>query len=128
MAQFLNHLHVVLYTFLDALGLDGVAQLLEESHLFHQIVLNMADGEVSLFLCRHKEIGRVKLVGLKSGHALHGDSIQFLDGVYFVIPERDTKNNLTISHSYIDSVALDSETTTLQFNIVSDVKCGNQFS
>ena len=35
MAQLLNHLHIILHAFLDALSLDGVAEFFEEGNLFH---------------------------------------------------------------------------------------------
>ena len=58
-AQFLDHLHVIFHAFLDALRLDGVAHFLEESHLFHQVILNVPDGDVRLFLGGHKQVGGV---------------------------------------------------------------------
>ena len=60
--QFLDHLHVVFHTFLDALGLDGVAQLGEEVHLLDKVVLNHADGSLRLFLGGHEEVGRINLI------------------------------------------------------------------
>ena len=57
--QFLDHLHVILHTLLDALGLDGVAHLLEESYLLDQVVLNLANGDVGLLLGSHEEVGGI---------------------------------------------------------------------
>ena len=49
-SQLLNHLHIVFHTLFDALGFHGVACLLEEGNLLHEIVLYLADGDVGLFL------------------------------------------------------------------------------
>ena len=67
MPQFLNHLHVVLHTFLNTLGFDGVAHLLKKGNLFSQVVLDVVDGDIGLFLRRHKEIGGVELIALEAG-------------------------------------------------------------
>ena len=88
--QFFDHLHVVLNAFLDTPGLDVVAQLLEEGYLLYQIVLNVTDGDVCLFLCGHKQVGRVELVLFKDGHTLHCIGVQFLNTIYLVVPERHT--------------------------------------
>ena len=67
MAQLLDHLHVVFHTFLDALGFGGVTQFFKEGNLFHQVVLYMPDGDVGLFFCCHKEVGRVEFVFVERG-------------------------------------------------------------
>ena len=59
MAQFLDHLHVVLHTLLDALRLDLITQILEELHLLDEIVLNIVNGPFGLFLGGHEEICRI---------------------------------------------------------------------
>ena len=93
-AQFLDHLHVVLYAFLDPLRLDAVAHLLEEGNLLHQVVLDVVDGDVRLLLRGHEEVGGVEAVVLESGDAVVGHTVQFLDGVDLIVPERDAQHHL----------------------------------
>ena len=121
MAQFLNHLHVVFHALLDTLGLDIVAQFLEEGYLLHQVVLNMTDGDVGLLLCRHKEIGWIELVFVERGHSQHGIGIQFLNGIYLVVPECDPQNGLAIGDGNVNGVAFHTEVAAFQFYVVTDV-------
>ena len=89
MSQFFNHLHVIFHAFLDALSLDTVAQLLEKGNLLHQVVLDVANSYVGLFLSRHKQVGGIELVFVKLCRAQKSDIVQFLDGVNLVVPEND---------------------------------------
>ena len=66
-AQFLDHLHIVLHTLLDALRLDSIAYALEIILLFHQVVLNHADGTFLLLLRGDEEVGRINLVDIERG-------------------------------------------------------------
>ena len=59
MAELLYHLHVVFHPLLDALGLDGVAQLGEIGHLLCKVVLYVAYGDVGLLLGGHEQVGRI---------------------------------------------------------------------
>ena len=67
MAQFLDHLHIVFHTLLDALRLDSIAYALEIILLFHQVVLNHSDGTFLLFLRGNEEVGRINLVDIERG-------------------------------------------------------------
>lgn len=67
MAQFLDHLHIVFHTFLDALRLDSIADALEIILLFHQVVLNHSDGIFLLLLRGDEEVGRINLVDIERG-------------------------------------------------------------
>ena len=93
-AQFLDHLHVVLHALLDPLRLDAVAHLLEEGNLLHQVVLDVVDGDVRLLLRGHEEVGGVEAVVLESGDAVVGHTVQFLDGVDLIVPECDAQHHL----------------------------------
>ena len=121
MAQFLDHLHIIFYAFLDALGLDAVTHFLEESHLFHQIVLNLTDGNICLLLRCHKQVSRIEFILLKRYQTVHRHSIQFLQCVYLVVPKRDTQNHLTIGHCHVHRITFYTEAATFQFQVVPDV-------
>ena len=122
MAQFLDHLHIILHALFDALCLDGVAHLLEECHLLHQVVLYLTDSDVRLLLRGHKEIGGVEAILLKFRKTVEGDGINLLDGIDLVIPEGDSQHHLTISHRDIYRITLHTEVATLKIQIVPDVK------
>ena len=65
MAQLLNHLHIVFYTFLDALSLDVVAHIFEKLNLHQKVVLNVVDGVLGLFLRGDEEVGWIYLILFK---------------------------------------------------------------
>lgn len=48
MSQLLNHLHVIFNTFLNSLGLNGVANLIKVIYLFGQVVLYFTYGDFRL--------------------------------------------------------------------------------
>ena len=79
MAQFLNHFHVILHALLDALRLDGVALLVEEVNLLHQVVLDFAYGYFGLFLGSDEEVGRIDLVFVERSEAVETDRVNLLD-------------------------------------------------
>ena len=121
-AQFLDHLHIIFHTFLDTLSLDRVAHFLEESHLLHQIVLDLTDGDVRLFLWGHKEVGRIEAVFLKLRQSVEGNGIHFLDGINLVIPESHTQHDLAIGHRNVYRIPLHTEVASLQIKVVPDVE------
>ena len=120
--QLLDHLHIVLHALLDPLRLDAVAQLLEEGYLLHQVVLDVVDGYVRLFLRGHKEVGGVELIILELRQAVEGHAVQLLDGIHLIVPERDAQHHLRIGHRYIHSVALHAEVAALQVEVVSYIE------
>ena len=119
MAQLLNHLHIILHTFLYPLGLDGVTGFLEESYLFYQVVLYLPDGDIGLFLCGHEEVGRIELILLESCQTIERYCVDLFQRVYLVIPESHTEHHLAISHSDVYCVALHTEAASLEVDIVS---------
>ena len=127
-AQFLNHLHVVLHALLDALCLDGVAHLVEVIHLLHQVVLNLPYGDVRLFLRCHEKVGGVELVVLKRCQAQECLAVNLLYAVYLVIPKGNTQYGLAIRHGNVYSVTLHAEVTALQVEVITYVECCYQLS
>ena len=121
MAQLLDHLHVVFHTFLDALRLDVVADALEEVHLLHEVVLYLADGTLGLFLGSDEEIGRIDLIIVKGGDAVEVDRVDFLYGVYLVVPPRNAQHVVIIRHGNVHRVALDTEIAALQVYVVAHI-------
>ena len=67
MTQFFDHFHVIFYTFLKSMRLNGIADGFKESDTFHQVVLNLAYGTLLLFFSGHEEIGWIDLVVFKTG-------------------------------------------------------------
>ena len=126
MPQLLDHLHVVFHTLLDALCLDVVADALEEVHLLHQVVLYLADGTLGLFLGSDEEIGRIDLIIVKGGDAVEVDRVDFLYGVYLVVPPRDAQHVVIIRHGDVHRVALDAEVAALQVYVVAHIECIHQ--
>ena len=121
MAQFLNHFHVVLYAFLNALSLDVVAYFFEIKHLLHQVVLNLVDGYVGLLLRGHEKVGWVQAVFVETGQSVKGNGIHLFDGVDLIVPECDAEYHLAIGHRNIYGIALYAEVTSLQIQVVSYV-------
>ena len=113
MAQFLDHLHIILHTLLDTGCFHLIAQILEVSYLLHQIVLNLADGDVGLFLRGHKEIGWIEPVVFKLSQSVEGHTVHLLEGIDLVVPERHPQHHLTIRHRNINGVAFYAEVSTL---------------
>ena len=128
MPQFLDHLHIVFHPFLDALGLDAVAQFLEVGYLLHQVVLYVMDGDIGLFLRCHKEVGRVEFILLETGQTIEGDGIHFFQRIDLVVPEGDTQHHLAVGHRNIHRVALHSEVASLQVDVVADIQGGDEIS
>ena len=122
MSQFLDHLHVVFHSFLDALCLDVVAQILKELLAHNQIILYHAYGFLGLFLGGDKEVGRINFIGIKRNQPVIGERVHLLDRVYLVVPPGNSQHIVTISHEDIYSFALDTEVATLQFDIVSYIQ------
>ena len=112
MSQFLNHLYVVLHSFLDALGLDFIAHFLEIGHLLYEVVLYIADGILGLLLSSDKQIGRIDLVVLECIYRVEGQAINFLNRVYLIIPPGHAKHIVAIGHGDIHRVSFDAEVAT----------------
>ena len=122
MAQFLDHLHVVFHAFLDALRLDGVAQVVEIVNLLRQVVLNGADGVLGLFFCRDKEIGGVDVIFPKFFQPVEGHAVHFLDAVNLFVPPCDAEDVVGVGHRDVYRVALDAEIAALQVDVVADIQ------
>ena len=122
MSQLLDHLHVIFYTFLDALRLDAIADALEKVHLLDKVVLYHADGLLGLFLGCHEKIGWINLVGIKGFQTMIGEGIDLLDTVYLVVPPSHSQHIVTVCHVDIDSFALHTEIATLKFDVISHVE------
>ena len=105
MAEFLDHLQVVLHTFLDALCLQVIAHLLEVIDLLGEIVLDMTHGAVGLFLCGDKEVGGIDVVVFEALKRVHGDSVAFFDAVDLVVPPRHAQDVVAVGHGDVHRVA-----------------------
>ena len=123
MSQFLDHLQIIFHTFLDTLCLDSISFFLKERNLFHEIILYLPDSNIRLFLGGHEEVGRVELVFFKGCHSIHHHRIQFLNSIYLIIPESNAENCFVIGKCDVDNISLDSEITSFQFNVISDIEC-----
>ena len=121
-AQLLNHLHVVLHTFLYTLRLDGVAQLGEEVHLLDKVVLNHADGPLRLLLGGHEEVGRINLIVGIAPQTLQGDGVKLFNAVYLIVPERDAQDDVVVGHVDVYGIALHAEVATLQRKVIAHVE------
>ena len=128
MAQFLDHLHIVFHTLLDALRLDSIAYALEIILLFHQVVLNHADGTFLLLLRGDEEVCRIDLVDIERGEAMVGEGIHLLNAINLIIPPGNAQHVVAVSHVDVYGFALHSEVATLQVDVVSHVECIHQFS
>ena len=128
MAQFLNHLHIVFHTLLDALRLDSIAYALEIILLFHQVILNHADGTFLLLLRGDEEVGRIDLVDIERGEAVVGEGIHLLNAVNLIIPPGNAQHVVAVSHVDVYGFALHSEVASLQVDVVSHVERIHQFS
>ena len=126
MSQFLDHFHVVLHTFLDALCFDAVTLFLEEGYLLHQVVLDLTDGDGGLFLRGHEKVGGVELVILETRQPVESHGVHFLNAVDLVVPESHTEYNLAISHCNVDGITLHTEVAALQVDIVTYIESGYQ--
>ena len=120
--QFLDHLHVILHTFLNALCLNGVTYLVEVVHLLHKVVLDHAYGLLRLFFGSDEEVGRIEFIVLKRLHAVEGLCIHFLNGIDFIVPPRDAQHVVAVGHEYIHRVALHAEAAPLQVDVVAHVE------
>ena len=89
MPQFANHLNVVADALFQAFGLERLAHLLEECHLLHHVILNLADGPFLRFLARQEKIGRIEFVLVEGVEDMARVGIHLFDGVDFIAPEVD---------------------------------------
>ena len=121
-AQFLDHLHVVLHTFLDALRLDVVAESLKKVDLRHQVVLNLSNGLILLLFRRDEKVRGVDLIVVERGQTMVVDGVDFLDLVDFVVPPRHAQNVLGIGHKNIDMIALHTEVAALQVDVIPHIE------
>ena len=119
MSQLLYHLHIVLHAFLDALGFYLVANLFEVDDLLHQVVLNLTDSYVCLFLRCHEEVGRIEAIFFECGQTVECNGVHLLDGVNLIVPESYSQYYLAIGHGNVYSIALYAEVSSLQVKVVS---------
>ena len=126
-AQFLDHFHIIFYTFLDALCLDSISNTLEEFYLFYQVVLNSSDGAFLLLFCCYEKVGRINLVIFERGKTVIGERIHFFDAVNLIIPPCYAQNMIAVRHKDIYRFAFHSKVASLQFYVISNVKCINEF-
>ena len=119
MAQFFNHLHIILHAFFDTLRFDVVAYFFEIKHLFHQVVLNLVDGYVGLLLRGHEKVGWVEAILVEAGQAVECNGIHLFDGVDLIVPECNAEYHLAIGHRNIYGIALNTEVASLQIQVVS---------
>ena len=127
-AQFLDHFHIIFYTFLDALCLDSISNTLEEFYLFNQVVLNSTNGTFLLFFCCYEKVGWINLVIFERSKAVISERIHFFDTVNLIVPPCYAQNMIAVSHKDVNRFAFHSKVATLQFYVISNVKCINEFS
>ena len=121
MSKLLYHLHVVLHAFLNPISLYGVAKLLEIGNLLHEVVLNLAYGDVGLLLRGHEKIGRIDAVFVELCQSCHGHCVEFLYRVDLVVPKRDSHYRLAIGRRDVYHVALYTEVASRQFYVVTGI-------
>lgn len=122
MAQFLNHLHVVLHAFLDALRLYGIAKFGEVVNLLHKVVLYAPYRGVGLLLCSHEEVGWVYLVFVELRHAVERHCVKFLDGINLIVPKANAQHCLVVWHCDVYGVAAHTEVAALQIDVVAHIQ------
>ena len=121
-AQFFYHFHIIFHAFLDALRLDGVSKLVEKVNLLDKVVLNASYSRFRLLFARDKKIGRVDLIVFERGEALETDTVQFVDGVYFIVPPTDTQYVFAVGHEDVNGIAFYAEVSAFQFDVIPDVE------
>ena len=120
--ELLYHLDIIFHTLLDALGLYGIANLLEVVDLLYEVVLNVADGRLGLLLRRNEEVGRINLIFLKRFNPMKINRIDFLYAVNLIVPPTDPQHIVAVGHCYVDRLTLHAEIAALQVNIITDIE------
>ena len=128
MPQFANHLYVVAHTLLQALGLEGLAYLREELHLLLQVLLYLTDGGLLRVLAGHEQVGRVDAVVLERTPCLHALRVQFLYGLYLVVPVSHPQHRVGISQPDVHRVANGTHVAAVGRDIVAHVKRRYEFA
>ena len=114
MSQLANHLHIVRYTFLQALCFECLSLFLETVNLDSQIVLNLSHSALLCFLSSHEQVGRIDVVFIELTDALHRLWVNLLYALYLVAPVGDAKQVVGVCKSYVESVAFHSDFTTIE--------------
>ena len=122
MAQFLDHLHVILHALLYALCFDRIAKVVKIVDLCREVILNHPYSLICLLLRRYEQVGRVDLVVVKRGNAVKCHGIKFLNRVDLIVPPRNAQNVVAVSHRHVYRVALDAEEAALQFHVVAHIQ------
>ena len=86
MSEFFYHLHIVLHSLFNPLCANVVAKFVEERNLGCQVVLYLAYCSGGLFLGCDENVGRIYLVLLESSETMKIGTVQFLNGIYFIVP------------------------------------------
>ena len=128
MPQFLDHLHVVFHSFLNALCLNGITHLVEEINLLDEVILDSPDGMLGLLLGSDEQIGGIDLVFIKRSEAVIGNSIELLNGINLIIPPGDTQHMIAVGHEYIHRISSHTEISAFQLNVIAHIQSINQLT
>ena len=125
-AQLAQHLHIIGDTFVEALGLKGLAYLAEVLDLTGEVVLNLIDGLQRALLAGHEEVGGVYLVAVVAVHAHAAHGVYLLDGVDLVVPELYAQCIVGVGEVDVHGVALDAEVAAPGVEVVAHVEAVHQ--
>ena len=126
--QFAYHFHVVGDTLIQPFGLQRFAYLLEVGDLFVQVVFYLVDGACRTLLGGHEQVGRINAVFLEASQAQAAHRVDFLDGIDFIVPERDAQQVVRVSQVDVHRVAFHAEAAPLQVQVVPGVEAVHQFA
>ena len=81
----------------------------------------MDSTESSLF-GRHKQIGRINLIGVEWSNGDSCNRVYFFYTINLISPEGDTEQIVGISQIDIHGVTFNAEITTVQVDVIADIQ------
>ncbi len=121
-SHLLYHFKVVLYTLLQSLGFDGLAYILEISHLLDKVVLDFGYRSDGTFAVGHEVIRGINVNTIQSFNAGSSNGIYQADGIYLISEEFYPHSLVGTSQENIHRVTPYSEGPALEVGLGTGVQ------